>query len=150
MTTWSKPIGKMPRLKPFPLPAWDKQTSVAFPLCSMRGGLCDTLLTALPLAIIGIQFIRDESGAVQDGLVTFANACASAVFAPDILNLTGALFLTACGEALPDGGWQSCLWVASSGKPDTILQSPGNAANPPRFLTIAPYGDGLILCRSLG
>jgi hypothetical protein len=149
MTPWSKPIGKIPRLKPFPHSAPEKQISVAFPLCSMRGGLCDTLLSALPLAIIGIQFIRDETGAVQEGLVIFANARAASAFAPDIADLSGALFLMSCGEALPDGGWQSCLWVAASGKPETILQFPGNAMDPPQFLTIAPYGDGLILCRSL-
>jgi hypothetical protein len=149
MTAWLKPIGKIPRVKPFPLPASGQQISVAFPYCSIRGGLCDALLSALPLAIIGIQFIRDESAAVQDALVIFANARASSAFASRDVDLSGALFLKSCGDALPDGGWQSCIWVASSGKPETILQFPGDAASPPRFLTIAPYGDGLILSQSL-
>ncbi len=149
MTSWQTPIGRTPRLKPFPQPAAEKQISGAFPHCSMRGGLCDVFLSALPLAIIGMQFLRDDNAVVHDGLIIFANARAGQVFAPDSQDLKGSLFLAACNEALPEGGWQRCLWVASRGKAETILQFPGDEAKPPQFLTIAPYGDGLILCRSL-
>jgi hypothetical protein len=125
-----------------------RTASVAFPYCNMRGGLCETLLTSLPIAIIVIQFIRDGYEVVQDGIITVANEKALQAFAPGSGHLTGSLFLPTCSTALPHGAWHRCLWVASSGKAETMISKPDDINKQSRSLTIAPYGDGLLLAFS--
>ena len=125
-----------------------RAASVAFPNCNMRGGLCETLLTSLPIAIIVIQFIRDGYEVVQDGVITLANEKALQTFAPGAEHLTGSLFLKTCSASLPHGAWYRCLWVASSGKTETMLSRSDDAKKQSKSLTIAPYGDGLLLAFS--
>jgi hypothetical protein len=126
-----------------------RQNSVAFPNCNMRGGLCEVLLSSLPVAILVIQFIRDGYDVVQDGVITLSNDHAAVAFGKCEENLTGSLFLSTCSDALPFGCWHRCLWVASSGKTETIIgKSTGNNQTSPT-LTIAPYGDGLLLALGL-
>jgi hypothetical protein len=124
-----------------------KTNSVAFPNCNMRGGLCETLLASIPMAIIVIQFIRDGYEVVQDGIITLANDTATAVYAPDHDKLTGMLFLPTCSKVLPFGAWYRCLWVASSGKSETLIYTDENGIN--KSLAIATYGDGLLLSLSI-
>jgi hypothetical protein len=152
MPQWSTTIARMPRLK---LPAL-KHTAreqlartAAFPLCNLRGGLCDTLLSAIPMSIIGIQFIRDDNDVVQDGMVIFANDHAERVFGRIEDSLVGTRFIASCQDMLFAGIWQRCLWVAAHGHSETMIEQEGSSSDNRRFLTIAPYGDGLILCRSI-
>jgi hypothetical protein len=142
---WGTTVARMPRLKV----AHSSQASrrpAAFPLCAIPGGLCDRLLTAIPMSIIGIQFIRDENDFVQDGLVIFSNEHADRVFNGGD-KMTGLRFIATCQDMLLAGIWQRCLWVASSGKAETMIE--GESNHDRGFLTISPYGDGLILCRSI-
>jgi hypothetical protein len=149
MTHWHSQFTRQNTNQAAPPSAVVKTASVAFPNCSMRGGLCETLLTNLPMAIIVIQFIRDGYEVVQDGIITLANDSAAAAFAPGAEKLTGSLFLTTCSSSLPFGAWQRCLWVASSGKTEIMVDPNIGPSGQCRTLTIATYGDGLILARSL-
>jgi hypothetical protein len=147
MTPWHTHFGRTHSNQPALLTSAAKTSSVAFPNCNMRGGLCEVLLSSLPVAIIIIQFIRDGYEVVQDGIITLANEQATAAFAPRNEKLTGSLFLSTCSNALPFGAWHRCLWVASSGKSETLVDISPNGAT--RSLTIATYGDGLLLAQSL-
>jgi hypothetical protein len=142
---WGTTVARMPRLKVAPTVQSNKRPA-AFPMCAIPGGLCDRLLTAIPMSIIGIQFIRDENDFVQDGLVIFSNEHADRVFNGGE-RLVGSRFTVACQDMLLAGIWQRCLWVASHGKAETMIE--GQSNHDRRFLTISPYGDGLILCRSI-
>jgi hypothetical protein len=144
---WTTTISRMPRLEKPKFDGARKQHPVSYPLCNIRGGLCDVLLSSVPLSIVGIQFIRDENDVVQDGLVIFANDHAEQVFCKDADSLVGARFLAACQDMLLAGVWQRCLWVCAHGKGETMIET--DRTGETLFLTIAPYGDGLILCRSL-
>jgi hypothetical protein len=146
MTLWSSTIARMPRLDAAePQRSGRGRPSMAFPACNIQGGLCDTLVAAIPLCILGVQFIRDDKDVVQDGLIIFANAHADRVFGAG-QRLCGMRLLNACQEILLAGLWQRCLWVAAHGRGETIVEQAGGE---PRYLTIAPYEDGLILCRSI-
>jgi hypothetical protein len=147
MSLWPHTVTRMPRLRATPAINPDgEHRSAAFPLCTTHGGLCDTLLNAVPMSIIGIQFIRDDSGVVQDGLIVFANASAQHLYGGG-KSLLGARLLANCQELLFHGIWQRCLWATAHGRTETMIeQSTGGL---PHFLTIAPYQDGLILCRSV-
>jgi hypothetical protein len=149
MAPWSSSFGRSPRTNSSASNGSSRTTSVAFPHCNMRGGLCESLLSALPMAIVVIQFIRDGYDVVQDGVVVLANGHAASVFSPDLDDLTGSLFLQTCSESIPFGAWHKCLWVASSGKPVTLSDPASDGSAPHRTLTIAPYSDGLILCKSI-
>ncbi|MGL4636458.1 MAG: hypothetical protein ACRCWF_10785 [Beijerinckiaceae bacterium] len=137
----------MPRLEKPRYSGPQKTHPVSYPLCNIRGGLCDVLLSSIPLSILGIQFIRDENDVVQDGLVIFANAYAEQTFGKAVEGLVGARFLASCQEMLLAGVWQRCLWVCAHGNGETMIET--DSSGNPVFLTIAPYGDGLILCRSI-
>jgi hypothetical protein len=152
MAQWSTTIARMPRLKPagIELPVRSPLSrAAAFPLCNLRGGLCDTLLGAIPMSIIGIQFIRDDKDVVQDGMVIFANDHAERVFGRIDDSLVGKRFIASCQDMLFAGIWQRCLWVAAHGRSETMIENHDRSTHENKFLTIAPYGDGLILCRSV-
>ena len=152
MAQWSTTIASMPRLRLQGVKRVVKPPltrTAAFPLCNLSGGLCDTLLSAIPMSIIGIQFIRDDQDVVQDGLVIFTNDHAEQVFGRADESLVGSRFIASCQDMLLAGIWQRCLWVAAHGHSETMIEHPGSNTNNLRFLTIAPYGDGLILCRSI-
>jgi hypothetical protein len=147
MSPWHSQFGRTQTGQPVLIPQSSKAASVAFPNCNMRGGLCETLLGSIPMAIIVIQFIRDGYEVVQDGIITLANEKAIEIFAADQGQLTGMLFLSTCSNSLPFGAWHRCLWVASSGKSETIFFAGSNGAS--RSLSMATYGDGLLLSLSL-
>jgi hypothetical protein len=152
MAQWTTTIARMPRLKlpAVKLPVRAQLTrTAAFPLCNLRGGLCDTLLSAIPMSIIGIQFIRDDNDVVQDGMVIFANDYAEQVFGRIDDTLVGTRFIASCQDMLLAGIWQRCLWVAAHGNSETMIEQEDANSDNRKFLTIAPYGDGLILCRSI-
>jgi hypothetical protein len=149
MTPWHSQFTRTNSVQPLQPSASERTASVAFPNCNMRGGLCETLLSTLPMAIIVIQFIRDGYEVVQDGVITVANDKAAAGFAPGLEKLTGSLFLMTCSNSLPFGAWQRCLWVASSGKNETMVDSNLGSHGQINSLTIATYGDGLLLAKTL-
>jgi hypothetical protein len=146
---WPKTITRMPRLKALPAPMPGSQTiAIAAPLCRMAGGLCDSLLSVVPMCIVGIQFIRDTNDMVKDGLVIFSNHYADNILGGGT-SLIGARFLQDyCDKAMP-GLWQRCLWVATSGHGEIVIESDTPSELEPGLLSIAPYGDGLIICRSI-
>jgi hypothetical protein len=123
--------------------------SLTFPHCQIQNGICDTLLSSLPFAIFGVQFVRNEADAVQDGIIIFSNARANAFYGRKLPNgLKGAMFLSSVGEDLPFGAWQRMLWIAACGRSEIIHLAPGNGKSGD-VLVAAPYRDGLIVSRSL-
>jgi hypothetical protein len=127
----------------------DPERSLAFPHCQIQGGICDRLLTSLPFAIFGLQFVRDDRDAVQDGIVIFSNSKADAYYGRKLPNgLRGAMFFSSIGDSLPFGAWQRMLWIAACGRPEIIHLGPLNS-EVGDVLVVAPYRDGLIISRSL-
>jgi hypothetical protein len=130
-------------------PAEGPPRSLGFPHCQVQQGICDTLLTSLPFAIFGLQFVRDEADAVQDGIIIFSNARADAFFGRKLPNgLKGAMFLSSLGDYLPFGAWQRMLWIAACDKSEIIHLAPINGKDG-NILVAAPYRDGLIISRSM-
>jgi hypothetical protein len=123
--------------------------SLAFPHCQIQNGICDTLLSSLPFAIFGVQFVRDKVDAVQDGIIIFSNARADAFYGRNLPNgLKGAMFLSSIGDNLPFGAWQRMLWIAACGRSEIIHLAPVNGKGGD-VLVAAPYRDGLIVSRSM-
>jgi hypothetical protein len=50
---------------------------------------------------------------------------------------------------LMPGLWQRCLWVATSRKEETVVDRNFGTGRRAMLISIAPYADGLIICRSI-
>jgi hypothetical protein len=100
------------------------------------------------MSIVGVQFIRDENNMVKDGLVIFANRHAEIMFG-NSESLVGVRFLQDYCDKMMPGLWQRCLWVATSNHAETVVETGKPSDEHASFLSITPYADGLIICRSI-